>query len=290
MRVIFSRKGFDSKAGGFPSLIFPDGTLYSIPIPSSNDRLTYADLPFEYEGHPIHQILNDLTGKKIVNSKSYDCDYSDGRQRCHFDPMPISADGKDIIALGQVSSSEGHLRNQGVCVGDLFLFYGWYKPVIKVEGKWQYDYSQHDVHQIWAYMTIGERLEIDKREQKEGVLSRYPWLKDHPHIGGNYDGRNCIYLSKDGGFLDYADERCLTDTKEYRGRSTWRLPNCFNQPEAFSYLKNFSLDGEEVVVSYRGYGQEFVLDLDNVTEGRESILKYLDGILGRQCAGNSLLL
>ncbi|MCK9245965.1 MAG: hypothetical protein M0P11_03310 [Anaerolineaceae bacterium] len=277
MRVILSRKGFDSTAGGFPSLIFPDGTLFSIPIPSSNDRLTYTDLPFEYEGEPIHQVLNDITNKRIVNSKSYDCDYSAGRQRCHFDPMPISVDGKDMIALGQVGSSEGHLRNQGVCIGDLFLFYGWYKPVIKVEGKWQYDYSQNDVHQVWACMTIGERLEIDKYEQEVEVLNRYPWLTCHPHIGDKDVSRNCIYLSKKGRFFSYSDKRCLTDTKNYQGRSIWRLPRCFNQPQAFSYLKNFSLDGEDVVVSYRGYGQEFVLDLDKVTldEERESIVNYL---------------
>lgn len=32
MKVILSRKGFDSTYGGYPSLILPDGELISLPI------------------------------------------------------------------------------------------------------------------------------------------------------------------------------------------------------------------------------------------------------------------
>jgi len=34
MKFILSRKGFDSKSGGYPSPIFPDGSLISLPIPA----------------------------------------------------------------------------------------------------------------------------------------------------------------------------------------------------------------------------------------------------------------
>ena len=34
MKIIFSRKGYDSALGGIPSPIFPDRTLCSLPIPS----------------------------------------------------------------------------------------------------------------------------------------------------------------------------------------------------------------------------------------------------------------
>ncbi len=33
-KLILSRKGFDSASGGCPSPIFPDGTMFSLPIPS----------------------------------------------------------------------------------------------------------------------------------------------------------------------------------------------------------------------------------------------------------------
>lgn len=40
MKVILSRKGFDSSNGGIPSPIMPDGTLLSMPI------LDSAGIPF----------------------------------------------------------------------------------------------------------------------------------------------------------------------------------------------------------------------------------------------------
>ena len=39
MKVIISRKGFDSGYGGMPSPILPDGTMISMPIPSPATRL-----------------------------------------------------------------------------------------------------------------------------------------------------------------------------------------------------------------------------------------------------------
>ena len=45
MKVILSRKGFDSSNGGCPSPILPDGTLLSLPIPSQ-DRDAYEALSF----------------------------------------------------------------------------------------------------------------------------------------------------------------------------------------------------------------------------------------------------
>ena len=50
-KLILSRKGFDSTNrggeypyGGCPSPIFPDGSLYSLPIPSPGADVTFGDL------------------------------------------------------------------------------------------------------------------------------------------------------------------------------------------------------------------------------------------------------
>ena len=43
MKIILSRKGFDSKFGGMASPILPDGTLLSLPIPS-NDDVKFSEL------------------------------------------------------------------------------------------------------------------------------------------------------------------------------------------------------------------------------------------------------
>ncbi len=128
MKIIFSRKGFDSSAGGFPSPIFPDGSLFSIPIPTTQDTDSFGDIDFVYENQSIQKILNDLTGGRVHHNRQWkDIDYASNHQKCHIDPAPISEKNVEGIALGQVGSSEGHLRKQGISSGDIFLFYGWYK-------------------------------------------------------------------------------------------------------------------------------------------------------------------
>lgn len=41
MKVVLSRKGMDSRAGGIPSPILPDGTLLSLPIPNEKSGVPY---------------------------------------------------------------------------------------------------------------------------------------------------------------------------------------------------------------------------------------------------------
>jgi len=44
MKIIFSRKGFDSSTGGVPSPIFPDGKILSLPIPDKLSPIKYKDI------------------------------------------------------------------------------------------------------------------------------------------------------------------------------------------------------------------------------------------------------
>ena len=44
MKVILSRKGMDSEAGGMASPILPDGTLLSLPISDENSNQQYGGL------------------------------------------------------------------------------------------------------------------------------------------------------------------------------------------------------------------------------------------------------
>ena len=60
-KLILSRKGFDSATGGCPSPIFPDGTMYSLPIPGNDeeDPIHYQDL--RHGSINIGQMVKDLT-------------------------------------------------------------------------------------------------------------------------------------------------------------------------------------------------------------------------------------
>jgi len=44
MKIILSRKGFDSSVGGCASPILPDGKMLSLPIPTSVDVLAYGEI------------------------------------------------------------------------------------------------------------------------------------------------------------------------------------------------------------------------------------------------------
>lgn len=69
MKVVLSRKGFDSSNGGIVSPIFEDGTMISFPIPS-DDSDRFSDL--HYNGVSYSDILSDLHYK--------------GGKYCHVDP------------------------------------------------------------------------------------------------------------------------------------------------------------------------------------------------------------
>ena len=116
MKIILSRKGFDSANGGIVSPIFEDGTMISFPIPSG-DTDTYDSL--YYNGIPYSKILHDLRHK--------------GGNHCHVDPdLDLSRRAKEIDgwfpAFGQRDSAASYLKNLGVAPGDIFLFF-WKFPL-----------------------------------------------------------------------------------------------------------------------------------------------------------------
>ena len=44
MKLILSRKGFDSSSGGQANPIMPDGTVLSLPIPDDKDKIPFSSL------------------------------------------------------------------------------------------------------------------------------------------------------------------------------------------------------------------------------------------------------
>ena len=196
MNIIFSRKGFDTRYGGFPSPIFPDGTCYSLPIPGKYNDKTYADLDFKYDGDPIQKICNDLTNFRIkINGKTKQCDYFNGKFRCHQDPCAID----DYFILGQTGSALGHLKKQHIQQGDIFLFYGLFQKVKKDKGKWIY--TGKPFHLIFASLKIEHLIFFPEQD-----IAKYPFLKAHPHFDKNFlkkYPKNGFFLVKISDFLNF---------------------------------------------------------------------------------------
>lgn len=150
MKIILSRKGFDTVNGGCPSPILPDGTLLSMPIPS-NDELLFSQI--EYNGQSYANILEQIN----PNPKQ---PYT----TCHLDPDIREGIRKTTIvnwqpAFGQIGSAQGLLRNSKVEVGDIFLFFGRFqKTEINSLGLLQYQKKAPIIHIIYGYLEIGKIL------------------------------------------------------------------------------------------------------------------------------------
>ncbi len=252
MKIILSRKGFDSSNGGCPSPILPDGTLLSMPIPSSNDIDTFNDL--SYNGEKYSDILNQLSPKKTFT-------------KCHVDPdirdnIRIPAIKEWKPAFGQCEAAQGTLANAKVEKGDIFLFFGWFRKTEKINGSYRYisrktgDFYDHaDLHVIYGYMQVGGIL-TDMNE-----ISKYYW---HPHSYYTDVKNNVLYVPSQTlsfspkyrgyGTLDYRKDRVLTMKDE--NRNVWNaLP--FLMPEHIYGNRKNSAKNEGL--SYRGIWQELVI-------------------------------
>lgn len=268
MKLILSRKGFDSVYGGMPSPILPDGTLVPLPIPTQHDLNTLADIN-----------LPDVDVPGLL------ADLSNGRHRLetrvHLDPDLARAPRARLPgwrpALGQTGNAQSHLRAMGVGVGDIFLFFGWFREVEHNAGAWRYSKLAPDLHVIFGWIEVGEVLPIVQERQR--CLDEFPWIANHPHVvlPEHYnDQRNTLYVAKrvseftpaaehgGGRFQNY--DNSLQLTKPDATRSIWTLPGWFMPKHGCSPLSyhpradQWQHDGDRVVLRSAAKGQEFVLD------------------------------
>ena len=253
MKIILSRKGFDSANGGIVSPIMDDGSMISFPIPSEDcdtfDDLFYGDIPYA-------KILTDLKYK--------------GNANCHIDP-DLSLDRRRTAIdgwcpiFGQISSSALYLRNNvGIEVGDIFLFFGNYHKVEYRNNKYQYIkhtgdfYSDCDLQVIWGYMQVGKII-TDPNEQR-----KFPW---HPHAANSFvtDNTNTMFLASEvlsfckdlpgAGMLKFREDRVLT--AKNRNKATWVKRAIYDVDSIFGNRKNSSKTADGIY--YAGIWQELGL-------------------------------
>lgn len=246
-KIILSRKGFDSKNGSIPSPILPDGTMLSLPIPWKMEDTRFEELHFD--GISYSDIINELGGKLDTN-------------KCHLDPdlrFNIKENSRDWKAcLGQSHAAASHLRSQGVGVGDIFLFFGWFKRTeYDKNGKLRYVRKAPDIHAIFGYLQVGEVASTVDEQAK------YYW---HPHANEKLyiNDLNFIYASADrllesefsgAGVFRFDDNLCLT--KKGYSRSRWELPECLASAQMTYH--NPSSKKKDYFQSAM-IGQEFVFD------------------------------
>jgi hypothetical protein len=254
VKIILSRKGYDSENGGGPSPILPDGRMVSLPIPSSSDARRYGELLGE-DGKPICQTLRDLN----VFDSGVDA-------RCHLDPdlgawsVPREPGWKP--GFGQLDAAAAQLDNQGVGVGDLFLFFGWFRRTEIVGGKLRFVQGAHqDLHVIFGWLEIGEIVRPTKGSAVPAGLA------DHPHYSERRraNSTNRIYVARDrltvvpkqpgAGVFRYSEHLVLT--KPGMSRTRWALDRAVFGNVEISYHSADSW--EDGFFQSAKKGQEFVL-------------------------------
>lgn len=237
MRIIFSRKGFDSGSGGGPSPIVA-GRPVTLPIPNGGySRTRWSDLGL---GDHVATASRGKMG---------------GADFCHHDPMFLHG---GTALLGQCHAAQSHLVNQGVAPGDVFLFFGLFAG----EGE-----ARH--HRIFGW------LEIAAIEPFAGMQpARLAELQaiDFPHAIGMHSSNDAVYSGTGGMAVSAHRELRLTHPDGPLTR--WLVP-AFLRECGLSYHGNPARWRDDGTLTAASRGQEFVCDIGAKRHPREWLARVL---------------
>jgi Nucleotide modification associated domain 3 len=246
MRVIFSRKGFDSAAGNAPSPII-DGEPISLPIPTKRRSKT------NYLVAGLGEIVEQMTKGRIGAA-----------HLCHEDPM--FSNGR--WAFGQTGAAQSHLERNGVGVGDVFLFFGLFASL---DGR-----DRH--HRIFGYLAIDEVRRLGGRPSKSDNPKGF--LRRHPHTIGEWNENNTLYLgsgAKAGSAHPY-----LRLTKAGAPVSVWTVP-AWLKAAGLTYHRNPARWANDKELHVASRGQEFVSNIGNRAAPREWLRTMRAAIETHRC-------
>ena len=290
VKIVLSRKGIDSSLGGAPSPIFPDRTMFSVPVPLASSIKTYNDVRKgrEADGPSFGRLVEDLTNGRIRADSLAHLDPD-------LDPRALERLPGWRPCFGQTGAAQSHLHAEGVGPGDLFLFFGWFREVARdPTGTWKVERSSANLHVIFGWLQIGEVIQV----AEVGPLTlrgQKPWLADHPHPHfEECDRRNTIYVAADSlvlpgvghtglpgaGELKTYHPRLRLTAEGAERRSQWLLPKWFT-PDQGGPLTYHSLPERwrptcgGVFLEAASRGQEFVLDCRSRPQAAEWVLGLL---------------
>ena len=233
MRLILSRKGFDTKRGGVPSPIFTSGTMISLPITSrQTNAIPYSQV--SKSGMNLGDIVDVIPG----------CNTSSG-SAVHLDPdlennsLPRMNGWRPCF--GQASAAQGHLAKQEVTKGDLFLFFGLFRNVnvpnitSMTGGKIAYLTASPPIHVLFGWLLVDDVIDLQSTPDQSPS-----WLAYHPHVKNQYR-KNTVYIAQKalgsldpslagisgGGAFDKIKPDLILSDPTKRYCSVWKLPDWF---------------------------------------------------------------
>ncbi len=271
MKVVFSRKGFDSSSGGVPSPILDD-RLISLPIPTGKypSKTNYEDIG-------LGKLVGDLTKGKI-----------ESRHLCHHDP------NLNMGALGQAGAAASHLCNQKVGTGDLFIFFGLYQRVGRSSNTYFYEPESKPEHWMFGWLSVGKTIKLGS--DGRWALDEFPFLDGHPHCLSGWKKKkkkNTLYLASEklsigkrtidipgAGIFPAVNEKLRLSIPGQK-TSVWKVPNWLNPSHGgvgMTYHPAAECWGKETVQT-AGRGQEFVAEIAE----RQDALDWLESLFLDAC-------
>ncbi|MCD4677330.1 MAG: hypothetical protein K8S18_15255 [Desulfobacula sp.] len=285
MKIIFSRKGFDSESGGKPSPILDGVTPWSLPIPSRNKiklqnglkRPQYGDITIK--GINLGDLVENLTNNKIPRT-----------METHLDPDldrgSLKRDKNWRPIFGQSGRAESILRKYDVGAGDIFLFFGTFKYVERSFNKYKFKKNCKDMHLIFGW------LQIESKRSARKAIEKLSWAKNHPHLIRNHRDpsaakNDTVYISTEklkigdidtglpggGVFKKYNSKLRLSSTDPNHTKSKWELPKWFyplyDGHECLSShgdISRWSKKKDHVLLNSVHRGQEFIFNCDPYPE------------------------
>jgi Nucleotide modification associated domain 3 len=244
MKIVFSRKGFDSAAGGAPSPII-DGRPISLPIPTQRRSLT------TYGTLGLGEYVEQVTKGRLTRASLCHCDPMFERGRCAF---------------GQTGAAQTHLANHGVGVGDAFLFFGLFAGE---NGK-----DRH--HRIFGYLEVES---VEHVGQSPGTGSQpVQFSQRHPHTIGEWNPNNTIYLGP--GDVATTASQPLRLSRQGEQVTQWRVPSWLCKA-GLTYHSNPDRWKGTDSLTVVGRGQEFVADITTIPEAVIWLAHVKAAIAGR---------
>ena len=257
LTMSLSKKGFDTESGRGPSPILRDGRMVPLPIPEPRNGVCAATYGTIF--HDGSSYVDFLLRLGYCMS---------AQQPAHLDPDLIKESRPRPQGwrgmLGQVDQAESHLMNQGIGVGSLFLFWGWFEQE-DIAGAF---HRSDGFSALFGYLEVRHVINVGS----DPIPSYAPF---HPHFAAQYPrNRNRVYVaskrlswnsSKSGwGVFQYNPRLRLSI--QGQKRRNWSLPGCFHPDEGCSLTYNKNRDkwgdpGKRTTVQIPARGQEYVCRL-----------------------------
>jgi len=305
MKLILSRKGFDSVYGGKASPIFPDGAMVSIPIPVGKPTKSDPEISsLEFNNVNLGDLMIGLgASKKIGKQRVKLTRESSVHKDPDIYPEFSNAGGEWKAAFGQCGGPQSHLAHQNVEEGDIFLFFGWFRQVQQVGHGYKYRPDAPDIHALFGWLQVGEVVHLNDSarqaypEKRKRLIERYPYLQQHPHVASRdqpypnntlyvasdrlkVSGQHCVNLPGAGAFRHFHRRLQLTDSNG-SSRKSWQLPAWFYPKDmrpALTYHGDPARWQERngcAILKSVDIGQEFVLDTEYYPEAREWVVDLI---------------